>query len=230
MKKILTSVVYVFVAALLVGAVFIVAFDKKIPTSWAGAPIEAVKASQLSEEVEVNKTPINYYYTYLTYSKDGDKTITTYTVKAYREFKNTSKGEDESYEIKCVDYDETGKVEEIYYTRYYLEGEQHIREDKGVRTNIENFDEIAAFYGITFSSYYTNEGVLRSDILSMIDNNLEKVTQKGVKITLHLLQDNVSVKITYNLLKKKICRFEMTTDTYSENVVIKRVNEIVEFG
>ena len=129
MKKILTSIVSLVVVALIFGAVYIVAFDKKIPTNWVSAQIEAVKTSKLENEVEVYKTPLSMIDTEITYTKDGDKTITTYDLKASREVKDTSSGDNESYEVKCVDYDTKGDVKEIYYIKYYMEGEQHIKEE-----------------------------------------------------------------------------------------------------
>ena len=64
---------------------------------------------------------------------------------------------------------------------------------------------------------------------NMIDCNLDYVSQKGLNITLHLVKDNEKLNITYNVGAKRIVKFEQTVDTYTDNVLSKRVHNVVEF-
>ena len=205
MKKFFTGLFAVLFVAIIAFVIGFFAFDKKIPTKWVTAQINAVASSNLEKEITVYETPISSYSSEITYTKDGEKTVVTYDYKQNVFFKNTSTRDSESYQIKNVKFDSHGNM-----------------------SNIDNFDEIGIVY-IAFGPFYTGDNVLNDDIINMIDNHISSVTQKGLNITLHLINDNVKVNITYSLTKKKISRIEKITDTYTENVLTHRSSCAVEF-
>ena len=109
-----------------------------------------------------------------------------------------------------------------------MEGENHIREEKCEKTTVEDFSEVGLFFLLAYS-FYEDDGTLKTEIKTMIDENLEKVTQKGLNITLNLVKDNQSYTVTYNALSKKIVKMNSSLKTYTENVLTSEVNETIAF-
>ena len=227
MKGFFTGLLAFVLVVVCCAAVYIFAFNKTIPTNWVAGQIETIKASKFAEEDQKPKK-LKYSYEEVKYTKDGDKTVTTYKDKTYREYTDTSKDGAESYEIKCVDYNDKGEVSEEYTVKYYMEGENHIREEKGEKTTVEDFSEVGLFFLLAYS-FYEDDGTLKTEIKTMIDENLEKVTQKGLNITLNLVKDNQSYTVTYNALSKKIVKMNSSLKTYTENVLTSEVNETIAF-
>lgn len=227
MKKTLVWILSFVLLAVGVGSIYFFAFEKTVPTSWVNAHIEAVKGSTLTEDGKVPKST-KYTHEEISYSKNGEETVKTYDEKVYREFTNKSTETEEGYEIKSINYNEKGEVAEEYVTKYYVEDGKYIREEKGTKKELDGFSEVLLFF-VTLDTFYEDTGALNENLVTMIDENLEKVTQKGFAITLHLVKDDISVNITYDLLEKKVVKIEAVADTYSENVLTNRVREVVEF-
>ena len=230
MKKVLTGILTAVLIVAVVGAVVIFAFEKKVPTNWFNSQIEAIKASKFSEDGEMPKT-LKYMREEIKYEKDGDKTVSIYEEKAYREFTNNSTAEEEGYEIKSVDYDEHGNVKEEFVTKYYMEDGKYIKEEKGTKTELDNddkFSEVALFF-LLVGDFYEDDGTLKTEIVELINEHLESVTSKGLRITLHLVQDNVKVDLSYSLTSKKIVKIDCTMDTYDGDVLTNRVHEYISY-
>ena len=230
MKKIILIITGALLGVIAILAIYTFAFEKTIPTNWANEQIEAIKASNISEIFDEHNMPsITAAQSSAKYTKDGDKTVTTYDSKDDYKIKNTSANGNESYEVNWISYDEKGDVKENKLIKYYKEGDKFYKEENGEKTEISDFNDLVFFYGIMFGTLYTNEGVLQPDVINAINDNLEKVTQKGLYVTLYLVKDNVTGKITYSLSQKRICRFEVTTNTYTDNVLTGCENYWVEF-
>ena len=231
MKNILSGILaLVLVAAIGVG-VYIFGFDKTIPEEKVTEQIAAVKAAKLVGED--GKAPsVRFMYEKIKYTKDGDKTVVTYEDKYNAEFKNKSTESAEAYDINTVVCDEKGKVSETNQAKYYMQDEKYYKNDNGTVSEISDFSEAFLFFLMTEDFYETSDGSINSEIVYMINNYLDKVTQKGVNITLHTYfaeaANTTKVDITYSLLSKKIVRMEIQTDTYDGEFLTNRLHEIIE--
>ena len=228
MKKFFTTLIAIILVVAVGGAVFIFAFDKKIPTKWANSVIEAVKDDEFPSNDKLPKK-LKYLAEYITYTKEGNKTVTTYDYKVSLEVTNKSTADAEAYVAKTTQYNEKGEVSEELTKRYYVEEGQHYREDKDGKTPLADFSEVYAGYGFSIAGFYEEDRTLDADIIVMINSNLEYVSQKGLNIILHLVDGNVSVNISFNIISKRVVKFERTEDTYTDNVLSHRVHEYVEF-
>ena len=228
MKKFLAVIIAIILIVAIAGAVFVFAFDKKIPTSWANGVIEATKNDQFPNADNLPKN-MKWSYEEITYTKDGDKTVATYSESGSRQVINKSTDEKDEYEVKCVNLDSKGEVAEQYTIKYYIEGELHYKEEKGIKTVITGFDEVLFFYGFAVADFYANDRTLKTDIQVMIDANLDCVTQQGLGITLHLVKDNESINLTYSLIAKRLVKLEKIVDTYTDSVLTHRSHQVVEF-
>lgn len=228
MKKFFSALISLILVVAIVGVVFVFAFEKKIPTAWVKIVVEAAKADKFPEEDQLPRE-MKLFYEEISYSKDGNKTVKTYDEKSLRQVYNKTTEEAEAYEVKCIDYDSKGAVSEQWIIKYYMEEGQRYKEEKGIKLPILNYDEVKFFYGFAIADYYEDDLTLKIDIKNMIDCNLDYVSQKGLNITLHLVKDNEKLNITYNVGAKRIVKFEQTVDTYTDNVLSKRVHNVVEF-
>ena len=224
MKKIFMAILAVVLVVIVGGAVFVFAFDKKVPTEWFSSQVEEVKNSKLVEDEKLPKKAA-FFHEVITYTKDGDKTVETYSEKMYLEYKDNSTEDAENYEIKSKNYDSQGKLSEEYTTRYYKEGEVSYREEKGNKQEISDLSEAKMFF-MYFLEFYNNEGTaLNSVVIDYIDNHLDHISQKGLSITLHMVGDNTKLAITYGLVSKKIEKVELTLDNYTNDVLTSRLHE-----
>lgn len=224
MKKVLYGVVGGLFAIILCAVLVFFGFEKKIPENWVGGQIDTIKATKTEDYKEEAKN-LKFYYEKINYTKDGEKTIVTFDEKYDLEIKNTSKDdapENESYYVKNVEYDTNGSYKATKITKYYIEDSKKIKEEDGNKQEITDFGEIYLGYAFVFSDFITNEGNLKPEIINMIENHLDKVTQKGMNITLHLVEDNILVNITFGLTKNKIIQIERIEDTYTDNVLSAR--------
>lgn len=228
MKKFFSALISLILVVAIVGVVFVFAFEKKIPTAWVKIVVEAAKADKFPEEDQLPRE-MKLFYEEISYSKDGNKTVKTYNSKAMRQVYNKTTEEAEAYEVKCIDYDSNGAVSEQWIIKYYMEDGQRYKEEKDRKFSILNYDEVKSLYDDAIADYYEDDLTLKIDIKNMIDCNLDYVSQKGLNITLHLVKDNEKLNITYNVGAKRIVKFEQTVDTYTDNVLSKRVHNVVEF-
>ena len=225
-KKIIYGVLSLVLVAAIVVGVYIFAVEKTIPAEKVSEQIAAIKATDISE---AEKEPsIRFFLEDIEYTKDGNKTITTYNPKGESQIINKSTDTSEFYELKTKHYNTEGKLTEEIIEKYYTENGAYYKEDKNGKQAIENFNYITSGYDFVYSYYFDN-GKLKNQTLDMIDNNLEKVTQLGSNITLHLEGDNTKIKITYNLVAKKIVKIETISDTYTADVLTERVHYYIEF-
>ena len=225
-KKIIAGIVALVLVAAIGVCVYVFAIDKTIPADKVSEQIASIKTSKLVVDEKIPS--MNYYLEDVSYTKDGDKTVTKYDTKGYLEFKNNSTEEAENYEIKSTTYKEDGSVDKVVKARYYMDGEKYMKDEDGTVTEISDFSELA-FMVYVLDDFYGSDGALKADIVSMIDNNLEKVTQKGLNITLHLVKDTVKINIVYSLNAKKVVKIERTEDTYTDNVLTNREYQYVQF-
>ena len=228
MKKFCTVLIAIILIVAIAGAVFVFAFDKKIPTAWANGVIKATKDDKFPNADNLPKN-MKWSYEEITYTKDGDEVVTTYADSGSRQVFDKSTDEKEEYLVKCINLDSKGDVAEQYTIRYYMEGELHYKEEKGIKTPLASFDEVLFFYGFAVSDFYDNDLSLKMDIQVMIDTNLDCVTQQGLGLTLHLVKDNESINLTYSLMAKRLVRLEKTVDTYTDSVLTHRSHQFVEF-
>lgn len=228
MKKFFTTLIAIILIVAMAGAFFVFVFDKKIPTKWASAPIEAAKNDKFPSNDNLPKV-FKLTYEEISYSKDSNnKVVTTYDIKAFRQISNKSTEDAEAYEVKNIDYNTNGQISEEYIARYYIEdGIQYVEDKNGKMPT--DFSVLKAGYYIAVADFYQTDLSLKTDIQIMIDSNLDYVTQKGLGVTLHLVKDNESINLTYSLIAKRIVRLEKTVDTYTDNVLSKRIHQVVEF-
>ena len=103
---------------------------------------------------------------------------------------------------------------------------------------VDNDDptEISASQIVSSYEYMTNylydfaNGIaLKDAIKSMLENNLVKVTQKGLCVKFHLENDNISAELSYNLVTKKIAGYKEVEKTYDSdnNLVAKETFSVV---
>lgn len=223
MKKVLYGVVGGLFAIILCAVLVFFGFEKKIPENWVEGQRETVKESKL-DDIKEGAKDLKVSIEVASYTKDGEKTVTTYTYKADAEIKYTKNNEDETYNYKRVDYDENGSYDSTTTEKYTQEGGKFYKSVNGAeKVEITDFAEVTAYYNSFFNLYYTNEGNLKSDVINMIENHLDKVTQKGMNITFHMVDDNNYLNITFSLTKNRIVQFESITDTYVNNALSSRV-------
>ena len=229
MKKFLATIIAIILIVAIAGAVFVFAFDKKIPTAWASGAIEAAKNDKFPNADNMPKN-IKWSYEEITYTKDGNKTVKTYTNAGSYHIINKSTDEKEEYQVKCIKYDSKGDVADQWTIKYYVEGDPELKykEEKGVKTVVADFDEVW-LYALGIADFYANDRTLDTDIQIMIDSNLDCVTQQGLGLTLHLVKDNVSINLTYSLTAKRLVKLEKTVDTYTDSVLTHRSHQVVEF-
>lgn len=229
MKRFFTTLVAIILIVAMAGAMFVFVFDKKIPTKWVSGPIEATKNDKFPSSDNLPKV-FKWTYEEISYSKDdNNKVIATYDIKTLRQINNKSTEASEAYEMKSIDYNTSGQVSEERITRYYVEdGIQYVEDKNGkIPTNFTLFK--SSYYLMIDDFYNLDNLLLKTDIKIMIDSNLEYVTQQGLRITLHLVKDNETINLTYSLTAKRLVKLEKTIDTYTENVLSKRVHQVVEF-
>ena len=230
-KRIFLGILTLVILAVVGVAIYGFVFDKTIPTEWAATPIAEVKEAKLINDDKMPSMKVNYEH--IVYSEEDGNTVSYYSTKYYRELKNNSTKETEGYEIIAVDYNEQGEAGEKEVTKYFIEDGKYYKATGTTKTELENFNEVAMFYLFVADYYDEEEGKIRSEIVDLIDNHLENVSQRGLNVTLHLkknVDDNhSSFDITYNFVTKKIVKIESNIDTYTDNVLSSRVHLCVEF-
>ena len=70
--------------------------------------------------------------------------------------------------------------------------------------------------------YSGTDTQLSNEIIDLIDNHLQYISQKGFYIVLHTANDNVDVNITYNFVSNKVTKLEASIKTYSGDVLTKK--------
>ena len=229
-KRVFSIILTLVILAVVGVAIYGFVFDKTIPTEWAATPIAEVKEAKLLNDDKMPSMKVNYEH--IVYSEEDGNTVSYYSTKYYRELKNKSTKEAEGYEIIAIDYDDKGKAGEKVVTKYYIEDGKYYRESGTTKTEITNFDEVGMFC-ILVVDYYNEELKIQEDIIDLIDNHFENVTQRGLNVTLHMKKnvDNKHLRcdITYNFVTKKIAKIESYTDTYVNDVLSDTVHHYVEF-
>ncbi len=224
MRKIL-SIIGCSLLALVIAAVAVVfVFEKDIPQEWVGAQIEEAKAYSLGEINNVDDLPdgtLEYSYEKLTYTKDGDKTITTITSKYEYTFKKSGTGDNIKIETIAVNYTDNGQTKTTTKVKFYKEGEKYYTVTNDGEPVEENPNTALMGYGFIISDAFEGspEVVLKASIVSMIENNLTKVSQRGLNIKLHLEKDNVMAELGYNVVAKKVSSYKEITKTYTDETL-----------
>ena len=124
MRKILSIIGCALLAVIIAAAAVVFVFEKEIPKEWVGNQIEEAKAYSLGEINNVDDLPngtLQYSYEKLTYTKDGDKTITTITSKYEYTFKKSGTGDNIKIETIAVNYTNNGQTKTTTKIKFYKE-------------------------------------------------------------------------------------------------------------
>ena len=231
-KRIFLGIMLVLLVAVIGVGVYAFAFDKTIPTNWVSGQIEEVKKSKFTgDDKKMPSMKITYEST--VYSKDENDKVTSYfDTKYYRELKNKSTKDVEGYEVIMKNYDENGNLNEENTIKYYIEDGKYYRASGELKEEIENFNEVGAFF-LFVSDFYKDDMTLKQEVVDAIDNKLDHVSQKGLSITLHLHADEndnkTDLAITYGIFSKKIEKWELTRETYTDGALTRKIYQKVEF-
>lgn len=230
MKKILYGIVGGLFVIILCAVLVFFGFEKKIPDNWVESQRETAKTSTF-DDAAADAKYFKFSMESVTYTKDGNKTITTYNVKGSSELKDTSKGDNESYVVRVINYNEQGELASDVTTKYYVkDGVKYSQVTGQDPVEISDFSEIEEGKNMLKTFFYQNNGSLLATTIDMFDNHYEKVTQKGLNITFHLVEDNHEVNVTFNYAKNKIVKIEDITKHYTESVLDGKVTYVLEMN
>ena len=225
MRKILSIIGCTLLAVILAAVAVVFVFEKDIPTEWVGKQIEEVKTYEFGEINNADELPdgtIRYAKERLSYSKENGKTITTIEEKTEYTFTKSGSGDEIKIKIVIVNYTNNGQTKTTTRVSVYKEGESYY-----AKTNDEEPMELSDLsgplmtYGMMIMDVFEGspEVVLKASIVSMIENNLTKVSQKGLNIKLHLEKDNVMAELGYNVVAKKVSSYKEITKTYTDETL-----------
>ena len=228
MGKIFTIIGSVLLSLILVAAVVIFGFEKDIPADWVSRQVEQIKEYEAETPATADEIPngtVTMCYERLTYAKEGDKTVTTIAEKT--EYTMTKSGEGEKLKIKLItiNYTNNGQTKTtIKQNIYYEDGKYYMENNNGQKQEIPDIDDAVMSYTYLVDELYVFSPKLKveSSIIDMIDNNLVKVTQKGLKIKFYLEKDNVASSLSYNVAKGEIVGYTQETKTYDGDSLVSK--------
>ena len=235
MRKILSIIGCALLAVVIAVVAVVLVFEKEIPVEWVEPQIEEIKAYSLGEINTVDDLPdgtVRYAYERLTYSKDGDKTITTIASKYEYTFKKSGTGDNIKIETIAVNYTNNGQTKTTTKIKFYKEGEKYYTITNDGEPVEENPNTALIGYGFIISDAFEGspEVVIRAAIVNMIENNLIKVTQKGSNIKLHLEKDNAVAELGYNPVLQKVSSYKEVEKTYDgDNVLTEKETTSISF-
>lgn len=235
MRKIFGIIGFVFLAVVLAAVAVFFVFEKDIPKDIVKTQIEAIQNYKLDAVENIDDIPngtINYTYEKLTYTKEGDKTITTIDTKYEYSFKKSGTGDALKIELELVTYTNNGQTKTTARIKYYKENEIYYQVvDNEDPTEVDPYSAVIG-YGILLNELFegTTEITIKASILDMIENNLTKVSQKGLTIKLHLEKDNVLGQLSYNYVSGKVSAYKQVKNTYdTSNALVAKETSYISF-
>lgn len=236
MKKFLIGLLVFVLVVVAGGSVYLFAFEKTVPTNLVAKQVEEVKTSKLIDkkiekvdEIELDK--MSYTHEKLTYTKDGEEVKTTTEENVTMKLSKTKDGETVVFEVNSSEYDKDTKKTTTTNVKLYEKDGKYYKLEGEKETEIDEneYSALGIYFAMMVDPFYdvvgaSATGELLEEIKTMIDENLEKVTQKGLKITLHLSKTEepsegtsvkTSYKITYNFFSKKVVALENVVETYA---------------
>ncbi len=220
MKKTFSIIGSVLLAVILVAVVVVFAFEKNIPTNWASSQIEQIRAYELKTPETADEIPdgtVTLCYEKLTYAKVGDKTVTTIAEKFERKLAKSGSGEKLVIDLVTVEYTNNGQTKTTEVVKVFWEdGKYYNIRNGGDKQEISDIDESTMLYTYLVDKLFvfSPKMTIKTTILDMLDNNLQKVTQKGLNFKFYLEKDNVLAELSYNVVQKKVTGYNEITKTY----------------
>lgn len=216
----------IFLLLIIVAVVVFFAFEKTIPTSWAGDALKGVSANihlQTFEEVNamgkfgIIKDVKNYTYE----GENRTKTLSEHKVlEAAVVGQNTDlimHYKEQKYEVSTDEVLEAQTQDYYYYV------------DNGLYSVIEN--GAAASEDLAGSVWKNNILHYMQSCMPLnasgefpygdiLENNLERITQKGVYIFAYASKDNVRLIFAYDFLNRQLKGYTEEVDTLSGETVV----------
>ena len=225
MKTIFKLIGTLLLVTIIAGGVVLFAFEKEIPANFVNKQVEEVSVLSLGKAEkpeDLTSSEIEYYTDTVTYNENDGKIETKTTSKVEIYIKKVTKSESVSFVAKTVNYSNEGKTVTTNNIVYTLKGGKYYKQENDeVETEISEGDwnDLLYTYGFLLNGIYDsgNDYNIDEDLKIMINNNVEKVTQKGLNIYFNMKKDNKTMKVGYNVLKKQISSYELVSDNYLFN-------------
>ena len=225
MKTIFKLIGTLLLVTIIAGGVVLFAFEKEIPANFVNKQVEEVSVLSLGKAEkpeDLTSSEIEYYTDTVTYNENDGKIETKTTSKVEIYIKKVTKSESVSFVAKTVNYSNEGKTVTTNNIVYTLKGGKYYKQENDEEeTEISEGDwnDLLYTYGFLLNGIYDsgNDYNIDEDLKIMINNNVEKVTQKGLNIYFNMKKDNKTMKVGYNVLKKQISSYELVSDNYLFN-------------
>ena len=231
MKKVLIATFSILLVLIAVAAVVIFGFEKPISKNMVGKQIEQVKTYEGEKLEGVDDIPngtLKLFHESLSYTYDGDSTVTTINEKDITVFTKSGAGDSFKIKVEKTVYTDNGNSKTITNVKMYKDnGKYYQVTDNGEPVEIVESGILLYYASLTsttlFSYNVDGTSKLKDNIKDMVENNLAKVTQKGLYLKFYLNKDNVSAQLSYKLFAKKITGYNQVTKTYdSDNRVTSK--------
>lgn len=225
MKKALITTFSVLLVLILVAVIVIFGFEKPIPTSMVGKQIEQIKVYEGKKLESIDDIPngtTRLFHESLSYTHDGDSVVTTIAEKDITIFTKSGSGDSVKIRVERTIYSDNGNNKTVTHAKIYKENNKFYQVvDSDTPVEIAESAIMLYYASLTsttlFSYNVDGTSKLKDNVKDMVENNLTKVTQKGLYLKLYLNKDNVSAQITYKLFTKKITGYNQVTKTYDSD-------------
>ena len=222
MKIIKSIIIILIITAIGVSIIFIGFFEKKLPMS-LGVDKKIMNYTYFYSFTNLNKSKDqNLHVDVMEYSVNNDEKSLQ---RKYRySFEKTGTNETLCVKYKITEFNLDNSIlkEDIY--KYYREDTFYVILSNGTSTNVNE-----SIWQSSISDAYNNVTPFTSDnhLISHIsvEQNLEKISQKGMNVNLFSSLNNSSYISSVNLLSNKLTTISHTEKVFNEE---NNLNNIIE--